>query len=150
MVDDSLTIRAMVEQVLGKERDFDIVGMASDAEEANSLIKRHRPDVITLDIAMPGMDGLAFLSDIMAHHPCPVVMVSSLTAEGAEARGEALGRGAVACFHKSHIVSNAKEFVKTIRTAYRLKQSKPELFYHQPSNPGAPPSTHSEIYRTNR
>jgi len=131
VVDDSLTIRAMVEQVLGQERDFDIVGTASDAQEAEACIKRLHPDVITLDIAMPGMDGLQFLSDVMAHSPRPVVMVSSLTGAGAQTCDEAINLGAVACFHKSHIVSKARDFVKTIRAAYHLKQSKPEMFYRK-------------------
>jgi len=131
VVDDSLTIRAMVEQVLKGERELEVVGLACNAQEAEACIGRLHPDVITLDIAMPGMDGLQFLTDVMEHHPRPVVMVSSLTGAGAAACEEALARGAVSCFHKSHIVSKAKDFIKTIKAAHRVKQTQPQRFYHK-------------------
>ena len=138
VVDDSLTIRAMIEQVLGNERDIQVVGVASDAGEAHDLIDRFHPDVVTLDIAMPGMDGMAFLSKIMAEEPCPVLMVSSLTGAGADACEEAARRGAAGCFHKAHIVSQAKAFVKAIRDASRLRKDNPGLFVtpsHAAPNP---------------
>jgi len=63
------------------------------------------PGVVTLDINMPGLDGLRFLSDVMARHPTPVAMISGSTAPGCEQRAEAMRRGAAGCFAKDHIVS---------------------------------------------
>jgi chemotaxis response regulator CheB len=119
VVDDSLTIRAMIEQILSNDREIEVVGIAADADEAWDLLSSHRPDVMTLDIAMPGLDGLRFLSDVMARQPTPVVMVSSATAPGCLERDEAMRRGAVACFGKNHIISAAGTLARLVKNAAR-------------------------------
>jgi two-component system, chemotaxis family, protein-glutamate methylesterase/glutaminase len=94
VVDDSALVRKLLSQVFAAEEDF-AVAVARDGFEALELMKAFQPDVITLDIHMPQMDGLACLDRIMIERPCPVVMVSTQTAEGAETTLEALRLGAV-------------------------------------------------------
>lgn len=117
VVDDSVTIRAMMETVLGADGWLSVSGIASNAEEAAEMIDEFDPDVVTLDINMPGIDGLTLLADIMAHKPRPVIMLSSLTAEGAAIVDEAIGRGAVACFNKSLIIREADKLIQLIKEA---------------------------------
>ncbi len=94
IVDDSALMRKLLGQIFAAEEDFEIE-FARDGSEALQIISRFRPDVVTLDIYMPLMDGLACLDRIMIDYPCPVVMVSSLTEEGAEETLQALEIGAV-------------------------------------------------------
>lgn len=94
VVDDSALMRKLLGKVLAEEPGFQ-VGFARDGLEALDCLATDRPDVVTLDIHMPRLDGLATLDRIMLERPCPVVMVSSLTAEGAETTLEALRLGAV-------------------------------------------------------
>ena len=94
VVDDSVTIRAMLEVLLEQDKSLRIVGIAGDAEETFRLIRETDPDVVTLDIAMPGMDGLAVLERIMKEEPRPVIMLSSLMREGDPLRVEAEAQGA--------------------------------------------------------
>jgi two-component system chemotaxis response regulator CheB len=94
VVDDSALMRKLLGQVLSAEPDF-AVEFARDGLEALARIGAFEPDVVTLDVHMPKLDGLATLDRIMLERPCPVVMVSSLTAEGADATLEALRLGAV-------------------------------------------------------
>ncbi len=119
VVDDSLTIRAMIEQVLASDPEIHVVGTAADADEAWDSLCRMHPDVMTLDVAMPGLDGLRFLSDVMARLPTPVVMISSTTGPGCEHRNEALRRGAVACFGKNHIMSASGSLARLVKDAAR-------------------------------
>lgn len=95
IVDDSALIRRMFHDFLHDVQGISVVGTAVDAQDAREKIKRLNPDVLTLDIEMPGMDGLAFLEKIMALRPMPVVMVSTLTQKGASATIRALELGAV-------------------------------------------------------
>lgn len=94
VVDDSALVRKLLGQVFAAEGDF-VVEFARHGLEAMERLGDYRPDVITLDINMPQLDGLATLDRIMIEQPCPVVMISSLTAEGAETTLEALRLGAV-------------------------------------------------------
>jgi two-component system chemotaxis response regulator CheB len=119
VVDDSLTIRALIEQMLNNDREIDVVGTAADAEEAWDLLTEHSPDVVTLDIVMPGLDGLRFLSDVMARQPTAVVMISSVTGPGSPQRAEAMRRGAFGCLGKDHIVSAGASLVRLVKTAAR-------------------------------
>jgi two-component system, chemotaxis family, protein-glutamate methylesterase/glutaminase len=95
VVDDSAIVRKLLTDALKNERDFEVVGTAADPFMARDLIVRLNPDVLTLDIEMPRMDGLSFLRRLMAHRPMPVIIVSSLTQSGSHASIEALRSGAV-------------------------------------------------------
>ena len=119
VVDDSLTIRAMIETLLERDRRVEVVGIARDGDEAIEMIRLEKPDVVTLDVAMPGRDGLAILDEIMDMEPCPVIMLSSLMREGAPIVTDALSRGAAACFNKAMIVREATRFVTLIRQVGR-------------------------------
>lgn len=100
VVDDSPTMRGLITAVLRSDPDVSVVGQASDALEAREAIKQLNPDVVTLDIEMPNMNGLDFLERIMRLRPMPVIMVSSLTHRGAEATLAALEIGAFDCVGK--------------------------------------------------
>ncbi len=95
IVDDSAFIRRVLSEQLSKFEDIEVVGTAVDPYEARDRIVSLRPDVITLDVEMPRMDGLSFLSKLMHHYPMPVVIVSSLTKENSEMALRALELGAV-------------------------------------------------------
>ena len=95
VVDDSAFMRKAIESMVNKDPDIEIVGQARNGLEAIDMVKRLNPDVMTLDIEMPRMDGLTALQKIMAENPLPVIMVSSLTTEGADATLRALDLGAV-------------------------------------------------------
>ncbi|MEM0935597.1 MAG: chemotaxis response regulator protein-glutamate methylesterase [Pseudomonadota bacterium] len=100
IVDDSATMRAMIREVLGTDGRFDVAGEAADPFEAREVIKQTNPDVITLDVEMPRMDGITFLEKIMRLRPMPVVMFSTETHRGSKAAIEALSIGAVDCLGK--------------------------------------------------
>jgi two-component system chemotaxis response regulator CheB len=95
IVDDSALMRQVLQQVLESDPDLEVVGAASDPYIARDKIKALNPDVITLDVEMPRMDGLTFLEKLMKGHPMPVVMVSSLTEKGCDTTLRALSLGAV-------------------------------------------------------
>ena len=95
IVDDSLVIRRLFTELLSHEPDIEVIGTAEDPYDARDKIKALNPDVVTLDIEMPKMDGLAFLEKIMTLRPTPVVMASSLTQKGAMETIRALELGAV-------------------------------------------------------
>lgn len=95
IVDDSLLIRKVLTSILNTALDIEVVGAAENAFVARDRIKELNPDVLTLDIEMPQMDGIIFLRNLMRLHPMPVVMVSTLTKNGAKATLEALALGAV-------------------------------------------------------
>ncbi|MCM2971637.1 chemotaxis response regulator protein-glutamate methylesterase [Larsenimonas suaedae] len=94
-VDDSALIRSLMSEIINSQPDMEMVTTAPDPLIARELIKKHNPDVLTLDVEMPRMDGLDFLEKLMRLRPMPVVMVSSLTARGSEVTMRALELGAV-------------------------------------------------------
>jgi two-component system chemotaxis response regulator CheB len=94
VVDDSALVRKILAEILGATRDIEVVGSASDPYAAREKIKQLNPDVLTLDVEMPRMDGLTFLGNLMRLRPMPVVMVSSLTEQGADTTLRALELGA--------------------------------------------------------
>lgn len=95
VVDDSALVRKLLTEIINREGDMVVVGSARDPFEARDKIKELAPDVLTLDVEMPRMDGLTFLGNLMRLHPMPVLMVSSLTARGAEVTLAALETGAI-------------------------------------------------------
>ena len=103
VVDDSATMRSLIALKLSRHTGIEVVGQAGDAHEARSAIKALNPDVMTLDVEMPNMNGLDFLEKVMRLRPMPVVMVSTLTRAGADATLDALEIGAVDCIAKPSI-----------------------------------------------
>ncbi len=100
VVDDSATMRGLISLALRRDPEIEVVGTASNPLTARDAIKTHNPDVITLDVEMPGMNGLDFLEKIVRLRPTPVIMVSNLTGQGTETAIEAMQIGAVDCIAK--------------------------------------------------
>jgi two-component system chemotaxis response regulator CheB len=101
IVEDSPTMRAILQARFDRENDIVVVGAAANAQEGRQMIRELDPDVVTLDVEMPGMNGLDFLEKIMQLRPTPVIVVSGSTHEGAEATARALALGAVGCYAKN-------------------------------------------------
>ena len=101
IVEDSPTMRAILQARFEREDDIVVVGAAANAQEGRQMIRELDPDVVTLDVEMPGMNGLDFLEKIMQLRPTPVIVVSGSTHEGAEATARALALGAVSCYAKN-------------------------------------------------
>ncbi len=95
IVDDSAIVRQILSRELARDPEIEVIGAAADPYIARDKIVKLKPDVITLDIEMPRMDGLTFLRKLMRHFPLPVIIVSSLTAKGSELALEALDAGAL-------------------------------------------------------
>ncbi|MFW5792728.1 MAG: protein-glutamate methylesterase/protein-glutamine glutaminase [Bacteroidota bacterium] len=108
IIDDSAVVRQTLRAVFESDPDIEIIGTAVDPYQAAQKMQKIAPDVITLDIEMPRMDGLTFLKKIMTQHPLPVVIISSLTAEGTETALRALEYGAVEIITKPQL--NTKQF----------------------------------------
>ncbi|MFT5807952.1 MAG: two-component system chemotaxis response regulator CheB, partial [Moritella dasanensis] len=94
VVDDSALMRKILTTLLSLDSGIDVVGSAIDPFDARDKIKKLHPDVLTLDVEMPGMNGLSFLDNLMRLRPMPVVMVSTLTSQGAPVTLKALELGA--------------------------------------------------------
>lgn len=127
IVDDSALIRQMLTQMLGSDPDVEVVGAAPDPIAAQKMIGKRNPDVLTLDIEMPGIDGLTFLEKLMRLRPMPVVMISTLTQKGAEATVKALELGAVDVVGKPtsdlslHFGSMRDEIINKVKAAATAK-----------------------------
>ncbi|MGE5547416.1 MAG: protein-glutamate methylesterase/protein-glutamine glutaminase [Solirubrobacterales bacterium] len=123
IVDDSALMRQMLTAILSADPGIEVVGTAPDPLVAREKIKALNPDVVTLDVEMPRMDGLAFLEKVMTLRPMPVVMVSSLTERGAEVTMKALELGAVDVFCKpadaasGGLLGHGKELVEKVKAA---------------------------------
>lgn len=128
IVDDSAVVRQVLSRELSKVADIEVIGTASDPYFARDKIISCKPDVITLDIEMPRMDGLTFLKKLMAQCPIPVIIVSSLTQKGGEIAMEALECGAVDVICKpgsAYTVGNITSIlIDQIRAASRINLSK--------------------------
>lgn len=113
IVDDSATVRQVLKEILESDPQIEVMGTASDPYVAVDRIKQETPDVITLDIEMPRMDGLTFLDKIMGQHPIPVVICSTLAAAGSDAAMAALEKGAIEIIAKPKL--GAREFFEESR-----------------------------------
>jgi two-component system, chemotaxis family, protein-glutamate methylesterase/glutaminase len=123
IVDDSALVRQLLAEMLSHDPALEVVGTASDAHIARAKIKALNPDVLTLDVEMPRMDGLTFLRNLMRLRPMPVVMVSSLTERGADVTLDALALGAVDYLPKPRVDVAATlrdytdELIEKVKTA---------------------------------
>jgi two-component system chemotaxis response regulator CheB len=123
LVDDSAVVRQVLQAILEKTPDIEVMGVASDPLFAMDKLAREWPDVIVLDVEMPRMDGITFLKKIMAERPTPVLICSSLTAKGADTPLQALAAGAVDVITKpsggvkNFLLEAAAEFSAAIRAA---------------------------------
>jgi two-component system chemotaxis response regulator CheB len=125
IVDDSALMRALLTEIIGGAPDLEVVGSAPDPIAAREMIKALAPDVLTLDVEMPKMDGIEFLSRLMKLRPMPVVMISSLTASGSEVTLRALELGAVDFVAKPRAenVSLLQGYAEEIRDKIRAAHS---------------------------
>ena len=110
IVDDSAVVRQVLSDILGSDPDIEVIATASDPFVAAERMEREVPDVITLDVEMPRMDGITFLEKLMSQHPIPVVMCSSLTEAGCATALRALELGAVAVLEKPQL--GVKDYLK--------------------------------------
>jgi two-component system chemotaxis response regulator CheB len=122
IVDDSALIRSVMREIVSSQDDMEVVGVAPDPIAAREMIKKTDPDVITLDIEMPKMDGLDFLEKLMRLRPTPVLMVSSLTERGSEITLRALELGAIDFITKPKlsIQSGMRDYAEMIAEKIRV------------------------------
>jgi two-component system chemotaxis response regulator CheB len=135
VVDDSALIRGVLQSIINEQSDMQVVGLAADARIARELVRELNPDVITLDVEMPGMDGLAFLQQLMQEMPKPVLMVSSHTQAGSDIAFRALEIGAVDFIAKPSLSAGGGQnygdlIAEKIRAASRAR-----LELHAPNRP---------------
>jgi two-component system chemotaxis response regulator CheB len=127
IVDDSALMRQLLTKILNSDPELTVVGTAGDPFVAREKILALKPDVLTLDIEMPRMDGLTFLEKLMRGHPMPVVMISSLTSKGADTTLRALSLGAIDYIAKPKLdvstgtIEKADEIIVTVKAAARAK-----------------------------
>ena len=132
IIDDSLVIRDVLTEILNSSPTIEVVGAAEDPLIARDMIKQLNPDVLTLDIQMPRMDGITFLRNLMRLRPMPVVMISALTESNAEATLTALALGAVDFIAKpagdteNSMNDYAEEIIAKVIAASKANIKKPE------------------------
>jgi two-component system, chemotaxis family, protein-glutamate methylesterase/glutaminase len=130
VVDDSAVVRQILQGALSADPDIEVVGTAPDPFVARDLIVQKKPDVITLDVEMPRMDGITFLRKLMHYYPLPVIVVSSLTPEGSGLALEALSSGAVEVMSKPGaaftVGDMGEELVEKVKVAAHAKVKKVE------------------------
>jgi len=138
VVDDSAVVRKVLTDELSKYDDIEVVGTAIDPFVARDKIVQLKPDVITLDIEMPRMDGLSFLEKLMKHHPMPVIILSSLAADKSETALKALELGAFEVMHKPSsrfsVAENVAGLVRAIRGAKSAKITAPSRASQNPQS----------------
>lgn len=137
VIDDSAVVRQVLSKELSKAADIEVVGTATDPFIARDKILKLKPDVCTLDLEMPRMDGLTFLGKLMRHHPMPVIVVSSVTPAGSEAALHALELGALDVVCKPSSAYSVAEvsgtLIEKIRVASRARLRQPESAPEPPS-----------------
>jgi two-component system chemotaxis response regulator CheB len=130
VIDDSALVRQVMTEILNSDSAIEVIGTAQDPYDAREKIKKLKPDVLTLDVEMPKMDGITFLANLMRLHPLPVIMVSTLTQKGADITFEALELGAIDFVSKPTIDislglnSYAAEICEKVKTAAGINVAK--------------------------
>lgn len=127
IIDDSALVRQVLKSILSSDEEIEVIGVASNPFDAVQKIKKERPDVITLDIEMPKMDGITFLKKLMSQHPIPVVVISTLTEKGTETALKALEYGAIEVIAKpkldteKNLKENGIRLCDTIKAAVKAR-----------------------------
>jgi two-component system chemotaxis response regulator CheB len=146
VVDDSAAMRALFCDILDNAKGVTVCGTAKNADDARGQLDQLKPDVLTLDVEMPGMSGMEFLEEVMATRPMPVIMLSSITQAGTGTARRALELGAVHCFPKP-LHTSREEFDATVRQLgdIVIKAAAGEL---QPGGAGADEGEGGSSYRS--
>ncbi len=143
VIDDSATVRRLVCQILQRDPAISIIGQASDPLEARDIIQKIPPDVITLDLEMPKMDGLTFLRHVMRERPMRVIVMSSLTGSGSRYALEALRLGAVDVLQKPANGTELKrlgdELIERVHIAASARLRQPAVLPTRPAVPASQP-----------
>ena len=151
VVDDSALMRQLITEILQLDRSIEVVGAAKDPFDAREKILALSPDVLTLDVEMPRMDGLSFLEKLMAGRPMPVVMLSSLTEKGCQTTMRALELGAVDFITKPKLEVSAgmnmlvDEIIEKVKLAAAAKIQKRKVTSERPVFSGAKPVVSSSL-----
>ena len=153
VVDDSALVRSLLSEIINRQRDMECIGTANDPLVAREMIRELNPDVITLDVEMPRMDGIDFLGRLMRLRPMPVVMISTLTERGAEVTIRALELGAVDFVAKprvglaSGLNDLASQIVDKIRVAAvaQVRRTPAQPAVHSAAADSAPPPSSAAL-----
>lgn len=130
VIDDSPSIRRLMKRALQADGDITVVGEAEDSVMGRAMLISQRPQVLTLDVTLPGENGIQFLQRLMSESPIPTIMVSSLTSQGANETIEALSSGAVGCLQKPQCKADVQSFEATLRmmvrnaSTYKVQQTR--------------------------
>lgn len=149
VVDDSALVRQILKEILASDPEIEVVGSARDPLVARDKIKALAPDVITLDIEMPKMDGLTFLRNLMRLRPMPVIMISTLTEKGADATFEALEAGAIDYVAKpkidlrENLTAFRDDIITKVKSAAVANLSRRQVMTKEPLPSRVASSTHS-------
>jgi two-component system chemotaxis response regulator CheB len=112
IIDDSLIFRAMLETMVGEDPDFELCGIAASADEARKDIKWVLPDIVLLDLNMPGTHGLTFLEELSDYwHAMDIIVISGDAKQGSDVCECAFRRGAAACFDKAEVIRSGRDLV---------------------------------------
>lgn len=138
VVDDSALMRKLIPQMLEADHSIEVVGTAMDGTFCMKKIEELRPNVVTLDLQMPGMNGIDTLKEIMRKHPVPVIVVSSHSTEGASVTLKALGLGAFDFVTKpqdatGHMADTTRELIAKIKAAAECKVVRPGTLLGAPA-----------------
>jgi two-component system chemotaxis response regulator CheB len=144
IVDDSAIVRKVLSEELSRFDDIEVVGTAVDPYAARDKIVKLQPDVVTLDIEMPRMDGLSFLAKLMKHFPIPVIIVSSLAPENSETALQALAMGALDVVSKPGSTFSTPDVAHLIRAIRGVKTAKVRKAMEQLGNPKRGPRDNAQ------